>query len=206
MNTTFWGTFLPIAIALIALLVALFLWFKQQKQLAKIEKQVRKLLKKEQSNLTSNGSDYKALRNDIIKMQRKLGELEMQLTHTLMHHTSQPAPSATLLPKEPIAPAPIQQRLYAKINSNKYFPEVKSSKEETCVFVITLKSETEGEFEIISLEKIKQRNGWEPVVDYSGKCTINEAKHFSVDHKGRCIKMTNGMWMVIDNLKITLSK
>lgn len=151
------------------------------------------------------GDSNTSTRDDIINLQNKITDLESQLKDVLKS-VSKLASTVSKISTKSAVVVPMQNHLYAKLNSDNYFTEVKSSKEETCVFDITLKSETEGEFEIISLDKIKQRDRWDSVVEYTGNCTITDAQRFVVNHKGRCIKLPNEMWMVVEKLKITLSK
>lgn len=96
--------------------------------------------------------------------------------------------------------------LYAKINSDEYFVNVTESKQDTCVFLIELKSQTRGEFDIISLDKIKQRNGWEKIIKYTGDCGISDAKSYKTIQRGRCEKMSDGTWKVVDKLEISINK
>ena len=98
------------------------------------------------------------------------------------------------------------KRLYANTNSEEYFTDVLDTKQDTSVFTIDLKSQTIGEFDIISIDKIKQRNGWESVIDYKGDCPISEAKKFKTERPGRCEKLPEGIWKVVEKLKITISE
>lgn len=99
---------------------------------------------------------------------------------------------------------PISKHLYANSNSEEYFTTVLETKQDTCVYVIDLESETTGEFEIISIDKIKQRNGWERIVKYSGNCMLNEAKGFKTIQPGLCQKHSDGIWKVTRNLEIKI--
>lgn len=101
---------------------------------------------------------------------------------------------------------PISKHLYACINSKEYFTNVLETKQETCVYIIDLISATTGEFGIISIEKIKQRNGWDSVIEYTGDCTIHDAKSFKTNEPGRCEKLSDGTWKVVKKLRITISK
>lgn len=101
---------------------------------------------------------------------------------------------------------PISKHLYAYINSKEYFTNVLETKQEACVYIIDLISATVGEFDIISIEKIKQRNGWDSVIEYTGDCTINDAKSFKTNEPGKCEKISSGTWKVVKKLRITISK
>lgn len=92
---------------------------------------------------------------------------------------------------------------YANINTGKYFTKILDSSQETCVFSIKFINETKGEFTIISLDKIKSRNGWQEVVEYTG--SIEEATGFKEVDKGICEKVEDSTWQVIKPLKIKLT-
>lgn len=57
---------------------------------------------------------------------------------------------------------------YANINSGNIFTKIFDSAQESCVFSIKFKSANKGEFNIISLDKIKSRNMWQEIVEYTG--------------------------------------
>ena len=100
-----------------------------------------------------------------------------------------------------------QKVVYAKLNSGKYFLELSESNQEGCVFKINYNTSlNRGEFCIISLDKIKSRNGWNEVVDYSGNCVMKEATDYRLVEKGLCEKLTDGTWEVKRKLKITITK
>jgi hypothetical protein len=92
---------------------------------------------------------------------------------------------------------------YANINTGKYFTKILDSSQETCVFSINFMSETKGEFTIISLDKIKSRNGWQEVVEYTG--SIEESTSFKEVDKGICEKVDDITWEVTRPLKIRLT-
>ena len=93
---------------------------------------------------------------------------------------------------------------YANINTGKYFTKILDSNQETCVFSIKFKNERKGEFTIISLDKIKSRNGWQEVVEYTG--SIEDATSFKEIEKGICEKYDENTWEVTKPLKIRLLK
>ena len=95
--------------------------------------------------------------------------------------------------------------MYANTNSEEFFTSVVETKQETCVFDIYLSSQTIGEFDLISLDKIKQRNNWDRVVECKGDCTIEEANTFKTEQKGKC-ELSDGTWKVVEKLKITISR
>lgn len=96
--------------------------------------------------------------------------------------------------------------IYAKINTDKYFTDIVNSNQEACVFVINLNNDKKGEFNLISLDKIKSRNGWQDVVEYTGSCLMSEATSYTVQDKGICEKIDDNTWEVKRKLKIKISK
>ena len=93
---------------------------------------------------------------------------------------------------------------YANINSGNIFTKIFDSAQESCVFSIKFKSATKGEFNIISLDKIKSRNMWQKIVEYTG--SIEEATSFKVEEYGICEKYDDVTWQVTKKLKIKLQK
>lgn len=93
---------------------------------------------------------------------------------------------------------------YANINSGNIFTKIFDSAQESCVFSIKFKSATKGEFNIISLDKIKSRNMWQEIVEYTG--SIEEATSFKVEEYGICEKYDDVTWQVTKKLKIKLQK
>lgn len=93
---------------------------------------------------------------------------------------------------------------YANINSGNIFTKIFNSAQESCVFSIKFKSENKGEFNIISLDKIKSRNMWQEIVEYTG--SIEEATSFKVEDYGICEKYDDVTWQVTKKLKIKLIK
>lgn len=93
---------------------------------------------------------------------------------------------------------------YANINSGNIFTKIVDSAQESCVFSIKFKSATKGEFNIISLEKIKSRNMWQEIVEYTG--SIEDATSFKVEDYGICEKYDDVTWQVTKKLKIRLTK
>lgn len=93
---------------------------------------------------------------------------------------------------------------YANINSDNIFTKIFDSAQESCVFSIKFKSANKGEFNIISLDKIKSRNMWQKIVEYTG--SIEEATSFKVEDYGICEKYDDVTWQVTKKLKIKLIK
>lgn len=95
---------------------------------------------------------------------------------------------------------------YANINTSNYFVDLVDSKQETCVFTITFKGQEQGEFNIISLDKLKSRNGWQDVVEATGDCTMAEANSYDVLGLGQCKKIEDNTWEVTRKLRIKIRK
>lgn len=93
---------------------------------------------------------------------------------------------------------------YANINSGNIFTKIFDSSQESCVFSIKFKNANKGEFNIISLDKIKSRNMWQEIVEYTG--SIEEATSFKVEDYGICEKYDDVTWQVTKKLKIKLIK
>jgi len=96
---------------------------------------------------------------------------------------------------------------YAKSNSGPYFLDILDSNQEGCVFCIKFLNDRRGEFDLISLDKIKSRNDWQDVVECSGNCTIEEAINYKLIDYGICELYSDGKsWEVKRKLKINLTK
>lgn len=106
-------------------------------------------------------------------------------------------------PRKPQEPEYIKMG-YANINSGNIFTKIFDSAQESCVFSIKFKSATKGEFNIISLDKIKSRNMWQEIVEYTG--SIEDATSFKVEDYGICEKYDDVTWQVTKKLKIKLQK
>lgn len=106
-------------------------------------------------------------------------------------------------PRKPQEPEYIKMG-YANINSGNIFTKIFDSAQESCVFSIKFKSATKGEFNIISLDKIKSRNMWQEIVEYTG--SIEDATSFKVEDYGICEKYDDVTWQITKKLKIKLLK
>lgn len=95
---------------------------------------------------------------------------------------------------------------YTEINKSKYFMEVFNTKKETCVYKISFRSSDSGYFDLISLDKIKSRNGWDDVIDYEGDCSMEEAKSYIRLDYGEVEKYDDSVWEVTKKLKIRVTK
>lgn len=204
---------LPLAISIISLLLALLVAYTTRNAVE--EEKVYGILKKEFNKigltsdicksiqrLTSNPNQQKSAKvqeaSINYEVESRLASLEKEITELKRTHT----PNIAVQSKKPLSPTV----LYANMNSQEYFTSVVSSKQSTCVFVIELSPQNrdKGYFNIISLDQIKQRNGWEPIVTYSGNCVFREAKGFKINRNGECEKLSDGTWKVTRNLEITI--
>lgn len=163
--------------------------------------------------MNNHGSASSSLSNYNVKLlEKRIAELEEKIGNqnsiSKMERKEQnPIPPHHLEVQEKKQTSSMRH-LYAKINNDIYFTQVfESNQDGTCVFIIDLKTDNSGEFDIISLGKIQQRNGWECVIDYSGDCTVSEAKMVNTIQKGKCERSTDGTsWKVVKNLQIKLTK
>jgi len=97
--------------------------------------------------------------------------------------------------------------VYAKVNSNKYFVRIFDSKQEECVYTIKFTGQGEGEFDIISLDKIKSINDLKYVVELTpDSCLLEEATNYKVIEKGKCKKVEDKYWEVTKKLRIKVTK
>ncbi|MBQ8227127.1 MAG: hypothetical protein IJZ92_06810 [Bacteroidaceae bacterium] len=121
-----------------------------------------------------------------------------------VHNSSNsPVSSRQEQPRHPKEPEYLKMG-YANINSGNIFTKIFDSAQESCVFSIKFKSATKGEFNIISLDKIKSRNMWQEIVEYTG--SIEDATSFKVEDFGICEKYDDVTWQVTKKLKIKLQK
>ena len=97
---------------------------------------------------------------------------------------------------------------YANINNGPYFMQIFDSNQETCVYKITLTSQTTGNFGLLSLDKIRSSNYWQDAIEIEtiGDCTIAEAQHFTPSGVGQCETSDGNMWKVTKKLRIKISK
>lgn len=94
---------------------------------------------------------------------------------------------------------------YARIDSENYFTTIYESNQEGCAFKIIFKNEKQGEFTIISLDRISSSNDWQKKVECNG-VSIKEASDFRVEELGVCKNIGHNTWEVTKPLKIKLLK
>lgn len=222
-------TYLTVAGILLAL-VALILHFLRESGIKKNEvialfrncldesKRLKELQEKVEnlgnSKKSSTNSRYMQTGSVSKKAEDRIAAIEARITEVidvLKRHdneiksysgTKAMSPSTPTNSKQP----EFSKEGYAKLNSGAFFFEILESNQEGCVFHINFKSENRGEFDIISLDKIKSRNGWQDVVEATGDCTMADAKRYDVVSKGICVKTSDGYWEVKNNLKIKISR
>ena len=139
------------------------------------------------------------LEKDALNFKKTIQDLEKRIESQL---SAAPQP---VVPKiEKYAPKKVG---YAALNSKAYFMNILSSNQEGAIYKIEFKSENKGEFDLISLDKIKSMDGWKDVVDTMGDCVLEKANDYSVVEKGVCERTSDGKtWKVVKKLKIRLKK
>lgn len=95
---------------------------------------------------------------------------------------------------------------YANINNKKYFVDILDSMKESCVYKITFNKSDSATFNLISLDKIKYRNGWDDVIDYEGDCSMEEASNYTLLSPGTIKKLDDSTWELTEKLKIRVFK
>ena len=150
-----------------------------------------------QSNTSLQNLDVRlrSVESNIERLNSKPNEVYNMPTSSVCHRQEQP--------RKPQEPEYIKMG-YANINSGNIFTKIFDSAQESCVFSIKFKSATKGEFNIISLDKIKSRNMWQEIVEYTG--SIEDATSFKVEDYGICEKYDDVTWQVTKKLKIKLQK
>ena len=94
---------------------------------------------------------------------------------------------------------------YARIDYESYFTTIYDSNQEGCAFKITFKNESQGEFTIISLDRISSSNDWQQKIECIG-ASIKEASDYRIEELGVCKNIGNNTWEVTKPLKIRLLK
>lgn len=138
--------------------------------------------------------------SEISSLKRRIKDLEDRLQQG-------PMETYSIGPKDRAASSFTSTRIgYANINSKQYFLDVFDTKQEASVYEIHFKSDTEGIFDIISLDKIKSRNNWQDVIDAHGDCLMPEANRYEREDYGICKKVDDSTWEVTKKLKIKLHR
>lgn len=114
--------------------------------------------------------------------------------------TKQSGRTEVVISTGPSRPRFEPQTRYAEVNTGNYFLELLTSRSETCIFELTLMSETEAEYTIVSINKIKSFNGWESAITCDGDVQL--ARDFRLVHKGKCQLTSDGAWKITKKLEI----
>lgn len=177
---------------------------EQEKRLDKLENEVSKEL----NNLTKEDNKLKELFNEEIRKSKPAQSQGIPQQYQPSQNKAGDQHSASKSGgKSAQTPSKPAKHLYATMPSEIYFTQVAESKQDSSVFDIELSSDTMGTFTVISIDKLKQKNGLEKVVKHEGNCTLPEATTFDVLSKGKCEKIPEkGYWQIIEPLKIKISK
>ena len=125
-------------------------------------------------------------------LERRLNEIE---------RSNLPGPQSGM---PPAGPMPLQPKvLYVKNMSGKIITGTSDSQQDDSIFKLTLTASNAGTLNVITLQKIQQRNGLENVIDYVGSCELSEAKDYKLERPGTCQKV-DGYWKVTEKLKIRI--
>ncbi len=211
-----WGymTIASLALAIVALIVSLLKNGLREKDFSKffsqnLEKSQRmQELVKNVNQLMLDSSNSKVVQSvNKIDVRLKSVEAELSRLSSKLSKDYDKANTPVAHRQEQQSQLKNQEYLikgYANINSGPIFTKIFDSAQESCVFSIEFKSSTEGKFNIISLDKIKSRNGWQDVVEYKG--SIEDATTFQVEEFGICKKIDDVTCQVTKKLKIRLIK
>ena len=192
-------------IAIVALVVVYIknpLGFTTQKQ---VEQQIKNSLddsekiKELDKHVNTLLSQQKSQQNSILSQQLQDIENRVKKLEKTSNEVNKPTP----ITSHSINKQDCQRTGYAKINSGPIFTDILDSNQEGCVFSIKFTGIDKGEFTIISLDKIKSRNGWQDIVECTG-ASIGDATNFKVEKYGICEKYDESAWQVKEKLKIKL--
>lgn len=147
------------------------------------------------TSLQNLDARLRSVESSVLRLSSKMNEVQNSSNPSVTHRQEQSSQTKDL---ENLRTG------YANINSGNIFTKIFNSAQESCVFSIKFKSENKGEFNIISLDKIKSRNMWQEIVEYTG--SIEEATSFKVEDYGICEKYDDVTWQVTKKLKIKLIK
>lgn len=164
---------------------------------------VHNLLSSQRNNITS-GSSY-ASNSDA-----RLRQLENQMKQVIeavnqMKNSKHQSVSSLQEKSKSHEKSEYQKVGYAKVDTDIYFMTIYDSNQEGCVFKISFTSQTQGRFNIITLDKILSRNDWQKKVECCG-VSIKEASDFRVEEEGECEKIDENTWEVVKPLRIKLLK
>lgn len=173
---------------------------KIEQRMIRAENNIREVNK----NTSTSKSDYpNSIDEKLFDLERKIKELERILAVPAMGHSSNNHRAGNY-----VNPIPETVRTgYAKVNSGKYFVELFNSKQEDSIYTIKIVNTDEGEFDIISLDKIKTINDLKDVVELApGSCLLEEATSYKVIDIGLCQRVDDKAWVITKKLIIKVFK
>lgn len=172
----------------------------ESRRIQKLQDDVEQL-QSQRSRKTNDLPQYTEIR--IQKLENTMNQVVQYINNSAQKTTKNTSTNSDLLSR-PSKDSSYQRTGYANINSGNVFTKILDSAQEGCVFSIKFKNANKGEFTIISLDKIKSRNGWQEIVEYIG--SIEDATNFKVEEFGVCEKCDDVAWQITKKLKIKLLK
>ena len=208
------------ALSLLIALLSIYKIIKTRKKLSKKSNEIKeikeklRLLPKEYYGPNVKTSSSGTQKNVQIprNLENKLSNLETQIA--ILERKIEDINNKILLERrvqganKQAIEEPIQKIKYSEINlSGGYFrvDRFHDSKIDGCVYIIYLIDKDKAQFDLISIDKIRSRDGWEEAIEYSGKVTIDSATSFKTTKKGTLKKTDGNLWKVDSPLKIEIS-
>lgn len=173
---------------------------KIDQRMIKAESDIRDVGK----NTSTSKSDYpNSIDEKLFDLERKIKELERAQAISAMGYSSNNHCTDNYVNSIPET----VKTGYAKVNSGKYFVELFNSKQEDSIYTIRIVNTDEGEFDIISLDKIKTINDLKDVVELApGSCLLEEATSYKVIDIGLCQRVDDKAWVITKKLIIKVFK
>ncbi len=172
----------------------------ESRRINELQENVRILLQRNRNTSPQSNCVPQNIENRLRQLEKTTNQVSQYINSFTQQRVSQSNNAKPSSSSEP----DYQRAGYANINSGSIFTKILDSAQEGCVFSIKFKNANEGEFSIISIDKIKSRNGWQEIVEYTG--SIEDATSFKVEEYGVCIKYDDVTWQVTKKLKIKLLK
>ena len=180
-------------------------------------KQVVKQVKDLEFRMTRAEGDIKGIGKGSVPtssfVDKRLSDLDLRLSRIEKNDSSESSNRSLYVNQIPTNTVTNQEsetnrKEYAKANSGKFLVQITDSQQEGCVYVINSINKEEGEFDIISLAKIKPVNDIMDVVELApGSCSIENAMNYNVIEKGLCKKVEGKpVWEVTKKLIIKVTK
>lgn len=173
-----------------------------------------------QKNLKQNRSDIDELENKIKKISNNISNIKertVSAPQPFYNKLKTQNEISALVKEKPDTPTIEEKRessslahteeikngYFGMLIGNKYFDKFMTSISDNALFRAYIK-DTEGEFEVFSLDAIRSIDGIENAVCKEG-VSIKDAKHFDVIQKGKVKKNPKGKWDIIAPTRIKLS-